>query len=370
VPIDCSNSAPSSFDEVKATIYKDDPTRHSRVYGRGEMPVRGRPLSSLADAVAGVFGKGFSHDLSQILQCTRDYRENLDDHDKVIHAPGICATATWEIDAATSGVNRSAGGERQPYTGLFAPRTKVNAIVRLSSGTNVSVPNAHLLKPSWGIAVKLFPTPVERTDERVSTVQIVMFDQSGVAGSSSSEMLRSDDPAQPHYFTNWLLGDDPFALVSIATFNNFVKPHEQLGTPLVQEARLQAVDEVARVTNEGAEIPMAEAHYPTVLKIQLAESTPHLADIAQRAPGADLTRDFREQLMTYQDGEIKFDVIADNDGHGPAALRSTSAMQRIGQLTLDHMVVSDVCDKQLTFKHRRQGQVFTGWRPGEPGGVH
>lgn len=368
VPIDCSKSGANSFDQVKSTIYANDASRHSRVYGRGEMPTRGRPINSFIDILTGVVGKGFSHDLSQILQCTRDYRENVDDHDKVIHAPGICATATWEIDEASSGVNRLSGGRQQPYTGLFAPRTKVNAIVRLSSGTNVSRPDAHLLKASWGIAVKLFPTAVENTDEPVRTVQIVMFDQDGVAGTSSREMLRSEDPSRPHYFINWLFGHDPFALASIATFNNFVKPHEQLGTPLVQDARLQAIDEVARVTGAGAEIPIERAHYPSILKIQLADSTPHLADIANRASGANLEDDFREQLMTYRDGEVQFDVIADNNALGPKAMRSIGAEQKIGRLTLNHMVVSDVCDKQLTFKHRRQGEVFTGWRPGETGG--
>ena len=30
-----------------------------------------------------------------------------------------------------------------------------------------------------------------------------------------------------------------------------------------------------------------------------------------------------------------------------------------------HLAVSDVCDKQLSFQHRRSGEVFTGWRPGD-----
>ena len=81
----------------------------------------------------------------------------------------------------------------------------------------------------------------------------------------------------------------------------------------------------------------------------------------------DPNRSARIALINYKDGEIVFDVIADNDAKGPAALRPLGADHRIGRLTVDHMVASDVCDRQLSFKHRRNGEVFTGWRPGDGG---
>jgi hypothetical protein len=89
--------------------------------------------------------------------------------------------------------------------------------------------------------------------------------------------------------------------------------------------------------------------------------------VAGRAPGIDLERDFRDQLLSYRDGEIVFDVIADNDAAGPMAVRAAGLDHRIGKLRLDHMAVSDVCDRRLTFQHRRSGEVFSGWRPGEAG---
>jgi hypothetical protein len=194
-----------------------------------------------------------------------------------------------------------------------------------------------------------------------------MFDQNGVDGTSSPEMLRSEDPSQPHFFSNWLFGNGVFAAASLTIFNRFVTPHMQLGHPIKQEARLQALDEVARTTSTGDDVPIESAHYPSILKIQLADTTPTLAQVASRAAGVDLSRDFRDQLLAYADGEIAFDVIADNEAQGPAALRRAGAEARIGGLRLDHMVVSDVCDKLLSFRHRRNGEVFTGWRPGDGG---
>jgi hypothetical protein len=362
VPIACDDAGLRSFDQVKQSVYAASP--QNRVYAQGTMPSRGNPASSAVNALSG----GFDHDGSQILQCTRDYRANPSNADKIIHAPGICASATWTIGANAVGVDRSQGGARLPYTGLFAPGTELNAIVRLSSGTNVPAPNARLLQPSWGIAVKLFATPPSRPDVPARTAQIVMFDQNGVDGTSSREMLRSDDPSQPHFFSNWLFGDGVFAQASLAIFNRFVAPHTQLGQPIKQEARLQALDEVARITGTGGDVPIESAHYPSILKIQLAESTPALDQVASRAAtGVDLSADFRDQLLAYADGEIAFDVIADNDAQGPAALRSAGTEAKIGGLRLDHMVVSDVCDKLLTFQHRRNGEVFTGWRPGDGG---
>ena len=357
-PIDCGEKGSTSFQAVRDAVYTAAPG--NRVFAQGDMPKRGRPLRSLLDALGG----GFSHDGSQILQCTRDFRANPENADKIIHAPGICASAVWEIDEASQGVNRNAGGV-QTYTGLFAPKTRVNAIVRLSSGTNISNPSGTGILPSWGIAVKLFPAPSARPDAATTSVQIVMFDQSGVKGSSSREMLRSDDPAEPHFFINWMYGHDPFALTSLSIFNRFVRPHLHLGQPLERQARLQALDEVARVTVTGAEIPVAEAHYPTILKFALADGVPTLDQVAARAPGVDLSHDFRDQLLAYEDGELAFDIIGDNRAEGPEAMRATGKDQRIGRLTLDRMVVSEVCDKSLTFKHRRQGEVFTGWRPGD-----
>jgi hypothetical protein len=357
--IACDNPGSRSFASVRDAVARPSPT--NVIHARGRMPKRGRPHSSFVDALTG----GFSHDASQILQCTRDFRENANQGDKIIHAPGVCATATWEMNGVSGGVNRNAENQRMPYTGLFAPTTKVNAIVRISSGTNISDPTGKVLLPSWGLGIKLFPAPASRPDQPASSVQIVMFDQSGVAGSASREMLRSDNPSEPHFFTNWLYGSDLFALASLTIFNRFVTPHTHLGTPLAKQARLQAIDEAARVTGAGVPVPIENAHYPTILKVQLAEGVPTLDEIAARNPGVDLGGDFRDQLVSYTDGELVFDIIGDNDALGPEPLKRVGSEQRIGSLRLGAPVVSDVCDKELTFKHRRQGEVFSGWRPGD-----
>jgi hypothetical protein len=363
--IDCTSetAGAQSFESVRDAVYEagESIVGKNRIYSRSELPRRGKPLRSILEALNG----SFAHDLSQILQCSRDFRANPQNADKVIHASGICASATWEIDESAAGQNRNTGAKAQPYTGLFAPQTKVNAIVRISSGTNVSDPNARGLNPSWGIAVKLFPVPMDQTATATKSVQLVMFDQSGVAGTSTREMLRSDDPSKPHFFINWMYGSDLFALGSIAIFNQFVTPHQHLGTKLDREARLQALDEVARVKIGGAEVPIAQAHYPTIVKLALAEGVPTLDELVQRAPGVDLSKDFRDQLLTYEDGELAFDVIGDNDAKGPETMKTVGADHKIGRLRLNKMVVSDVCDKNLSFKHRRNGEVFTGWRPEE-----
>jgi hypothetical protein len=179
-------------------------------------------------------------------------------------------------------------------------------------------------------------------------------------------MLRSDDPGRPHFFMNWLFGSDPLALASITIFNRFVEPHRNRGAELERQARLQAIDEVGSVSVGGGSIALDSVHYPSILKLMLSEDVPTLDEVAARASGVRLDDDFRNQLLSYRDGEIVFDIIGDNFADGPEVMRTVGATQRIGRLTLDRMVVSDVCDNHLTFKHRRFGEVFSGWRPGEP----
>lgn len=360
VAMDCNERAvDSSFADVRKTVYEPGESFlgvSNQVYEWNEVPKRGSPLGALVD----VAGGGLSEDLSQILQCRRDYRSNPENVDKIIHAPGICASATWTIDDTSEGLNVNTNAVA-PYTGLFAPGTRVNAIVRISSGTNQSNPNAWVLGASWSIGIKLFPVPSDQPNTPTKTVQLVMFDQNGVAGTFSQEALFSDSASRPHFFANWLYGNDAFAVSSVAIFNKFVVPHEHLGTPLAKQARLQAIDEVARVAVGGAEVPIEQAHYPTILKLSLDPATPRVRDLVEDF--SYVASDFRKQLLVYYDGEIVFDIIADKNAKGPDAMRTVGRDQKIGQLVLDAMVVSDVCDRHLTFKHRRHGQVFTGWRP-------
>jgi hypothetical protein len=178
-------------------------------------------------------------------------------------------------------------------------------------------------------------------------------------------MLRPDEDGS-HYFVNWLYGDSFGARTMISSLDKFVRPHTHNGESLGKQLRLQAIDTLALVTQDGQPIATSDAHYPTVIKLQLASSVPRLDDVAHRFDVGllqSLNNDFRKQLLAYADGEIVFDIIADRRAEGPDALRSAGSDQRIGTLTLNHMVVSDLCDMDLTFQHRRNGEVFTGWAP-------
>jgi hypothetical protein len=361
VQMDCSiNEGVSSFEEIRELVYGGDPGFVNNTYPWNRLPKRGAPLSALFDVITG----GLSRDCSQIMQCSRDWRDNQEGHDKIIHAPGICASATWSIDDGT-GVNLVSGGEAQPYTGLFASGTKVNTIVRLSTATNVVKPNPWTLTAAWSIGVKLFPAPADQPDTPVRTVNFAMFDQNGVAGTRSHEMLRPDDDGH-HFFANWLYGDGFAARTMISTLDKFVKPHTHNGESVGKQLRLQALDSLALVTQDGQDVDKSAAHYPTVIKLQLAESVPYLDEVSDRIDTGwfhTLNNDFRKQLLAYNDGEIVFDIIADRAAEGPDALRSAGGEQRIGTLTLDRMVVSDLCDQDLTFQHSRNGEVFTAWTP-------
>jgi hypothetical protein len=361
IQIDCSiNGGASSFAEVRDLVYGGDPGFVNNTYPWDDLPRRGAPLHGLFDVITGVL----SNDCSQIVQCDREWRDNRLGHDKIIHAPGICASATWVIEDGV-GTHLDAGGSSQPYSGLFASGTKVNGMVRLSSATNVVAPDAWILPASWAVAVKLFPAPADEPNRRVRSVNFSMFDQNGVSGTRSREMLRPDEDGS-HYFVNWLYGDSFGARTMISSLDKFVRPHTHNGESLGKQLRLQAIDTLALVTQDGQPIATSDAHYPTVIKLQLASSVPRLDDVAHRFDVGllqSLNNDFRKQLLAYADGEIVFDIIADRRAEGPDALRSAGSDQRIGTLTLNHMVVSDLCDMDLTFQHRRNGEVFTGWAP-------
>ncbi len=297
------------------------------------------------------------------LRPASEWRENLEGRDKIIHAPGVCASATWSIDAG-SGYHVAAGSD-QPYTGLFASGTKIDGIVRLSTATNVVKPKSWPLKAAWSIGVKLFPAPADQPNKTVRSVNFAMFDQNGVSGTRSSEMLRPDGGGS-HFFANWLYGDGIGARTMISALGKYVRPHTNMGESLGTQLRLQALDTLALVTQEGADVALGDAYYPTIIKLQLADSVPFLDEVSDRLDLGfwdTLSNDFRKQLLAYNDGEIVFDIIADTRAEGPDALPGADTSQRIGTLTLDRMVVSDMCDLDLTFKHSRNGKVFTGWAP-------
>jgi hypothetical protein len=224
---------------------------------------------------------------------------------------GVCASATWEIT----------GGS---FSGLFAKGTKVNAIVRLSTGsdntgTGKSPPILGIYRVP-AIGIKLFPT--QDPSKSVVTQNIVAFDSNGFDGNGNKWFLQSDS-----WWSTWLYGS------SFVT-KGFVKCFEKF----VDNGRFQSVRGAARINQNGQFIGESNVVSPGLLKI-----TPSAPSLVTSVPD-----DFRKELMMYGDGEMKFNIIAISNQDPDALINSNNV---IGRVTLNAPVISQNCDYFLHFHH-------------------
>jgi len=251
--------------------------------------------------------------LNRTLTSTADWRPVESQAAKLFHSMGVCASATWEIIQGVS----------QNYTGLFAQGTKVNAIVRLSVGSdNVGTSKS---PPVLGIhrvpaiAIKLFPT--QDPNLNVYTQNILAFDSNGFDGNNNPWYL------QGNWWSSWLYGN------SLVT-KGFVKSFERF----VDNGRFQSVRHAARVNQNYQLIPEQNVRSPALIKITTT------------APKLNVNNldDYRKELMLYGDGEIKLNIIA-IPNQDPDALINANTV--IGRVTLNSPVISNNCDYFLHFHH-------------------
>jgi len=306
-----------SFAYVKKSIYADPNVVHvnPRSYS-GTLPkYQGASFIELGHIVLPIpiVSDRIQYALNRTLTSTEDWRPVESQAAKLFHSMGVCASATWEITQSTV----------QNYTGLFAKGTKVNAIVRLSVGSdNVGTgktPPVLGIHRVPAVGIKLFP--IQDPNVEVMTQNIIAFDSHGFDGNNNPWYL------QDNWWSTWLYGN------SLVT-KGFVKSFERL----VDNGRFQSVRHAARVTQNNQRIQESQVRSPGLIKITAT---------APRLSGGN-PDDYRKELMQYGDGEIVLNIIAIPNQDSDALINANTV---IGRVTLNAPVISQNCDYFLHFHH-------------------
>jgi hypothetical protein len=240
---------------------------------------------------------------------------------KLLHPDGICAEAEWEIT------------EPSKATGLFSAGTKVPAIIRFSSGTSDTVYSKGGTQRIFGLAAKLFPS--RNKDQIVETENIQMLDRYGFDRSPRKryfyEDQQPDGASDPVYFTNVAPAKSAFGKALATFFDRFDQPNFS-----------RPVYPVAEVDDHGQDIQKDIAPYEIRF---IPHFKPH------EEPSDSESLDFRNEIQTYNPGEIVMDIVIQTyePEHGETTL--TTVAQTIGHLTIGKTVISDACDLNLHFHH-------------------
>lgn len=295
-----------SFDSVYKRVYSDPLTK---------MPVYGTAFRAILNAALKMSGELIDR-----------ARVTLADHSdfkpaavKIIHPVGVCAQGIWKINRPSFS------------TGLLSPKpdgnpTSLRAIVRFSIATNQ--PSYDPAKPNasrnFGIAIKLFPS--ESSAEDVTTENVFTLDQTGLDGDNRRSFFFSDgNGPNSVYFTNDVLGKNPrstLAVLGQITFQRIDRP-----------STFRALYPLAEKMPDGSRVktPMAP---------RLIRFVPRMA-----RPSTPPPLDFRHEILAYQNQPIIFDIVLPAENYG------ITKDLTIGSLVVTDPVVSDVCDRELTFHH-------------------
>jgi hypothetical protein len=297
----------SSFREVREAVYKTPLT---------QLPFYDLPLAkAIWQALTSLSGELIDRG-RWTLEKTADFKPSAP---KIIHPVGVCADGWWTVRTRTFA------------TGLLSPaddgsETRVRAIVRFSVAKNDPVYKPGLVR-NMGIAVKLFPTQEEK--DSVLTRNVFTLDQTGLTGDDRASIFFTADHAPGAvFFTNSVAGKGFLSWLGQRTF-------EKLDPP----STIRALYPLAEVTGTGAAVARAAA--PSLIRI-----VPTMAP----KPGA-VPADFRDEILKYHDGEMTFNLVLPRQ----YGLETDTT---IGTLVLGEPVVSDVCDKELTFHHAPENRAL------------
>jgi hypothetical protein len=285
----------ASFDAVKTRIYAEPLSVLPHYGGLGAADTAAILIGSLKTAL-GIRAKATIADES-------DFKERTP---KILHPMGVCASANWTITAASAA------------TGLLSKGTHVNAIVRMSTGSDQIKWEPGKTR-QFGLAVKLFPTQEPGT--AVVTRNVFTLDQTGLNGDSRASYLSGDGPEDEVFFRNNAEGTG-FAIEKLnALFAKVdIHPGHRPLYPLTE------------VTQNGAMVAVPV----TPWEIRFV---PH---VTSKIEAFDV--DFRTELAAAQPGQIYFDIVIPKQ-------QGFAATQTIGKLVVGQPVVSVACDQELHFHH-------------------
>jgi len=290
----------ASFNELRNHVYAQPLTT---------MPLYEPPLARAIGLALSLFRGELIDRARTTLSDTSDYRPP---RPKLLHTTGVCAEGTWKIHTDTFA------------TGLLSRGTEVKVLMRLSIATNSPVYVAGE-KRHFTTAIKLFPT--QDPTQAVQTANLFGFDQGGIPGTDRKSFFFADngDP-EAIYYTNDVLGRGFLSELGDRTF-------ELLDAP----STFRALYPLSEVDSQGRRVEQPVA--PRLIRIY-----PRM----ERKPGP-MPADFRNDLLRYNAGELKFDIVLPEQNGVPA--KTT-----IGTLVLGKPVVSAFCDLELHYHHAPQNR--------------
>ncbi len=254
----------------------------------------------------------FAHKGRIVGDSVRSLEQNIDYHEpreKLLHPAGVCASVTWTIDRVT------------PATGLFSFGTRVNGIIRFSSGTSESRIDQNPAGRIFGLALKLFPT--QNNDENVETQNIQMLDNYGFDRATRLRFFHPDQN-EDVFFTNIAPAKGLFGQALATFFDRFDRPNYS-----------RPVYPLSEIDQYGKKVT-----FPL---------SPREIWFVQSFPKNNLYfKDFREELLSYDNNEVILDIYVRTF---EKFYLPEVAAQPIGRIVVSKMVVSDFCDLNLNFHH-------------------
>ncbi|MCI0732713.1 MAG: hypothetical protein L0Y38_02685 [Methylococcaceae bacterium] len=168
----------SRFGEVKAAIFANP---YQKVWGDPREPALPFYKTTNRSVYAGTLpgGKPPQFKLASIraLDSGADLRFGGDGRGfrRLVRPAGVCVTGRWEID------------QDNPYSGYFRNGSRGLVIARISAGVTMTLRG---IRRSFGMALKLYPTPDENHTELLRTANVLLADDLG--GSTARRLTEVD----------------------------------------------------------------------------------------------------------------------------------------------------------------------------------
>lgn len=268
----------------------------------------GRVGSYLASNIQGIYRRlGYSPDILAARAATTigDERSIVPHFDKLVHANGVCIKGRWKIDEETN------------YSGHFKAGTDAPFIGRVSVAFGDINRGDYR---AYGIAGKIFNSaPVESGASNNRTANFFTIDDlAGTKADRFADLVFSNEPALTKQ--NFLMQGPRIMAIGAATALAFAIADKNPGKRQVYE-----------ISELGATRPIVVT--PKWMHLQLI--TP-----MRRLSGGD----FRDEWnMNNFDTPPKIEIRTSSVAQSRTA--------RIGNIEIEEMVASSVCDHQLHFHH-------------------
>lgn len=294
----------SSFNEVMGVIENQgfmpstqDELDEASVYQAGNLPqyeVSARSLGLIALTRAS----------KKTLRQKVDYYDRIE---KMVHSNGICVSGEWSIT------------ENSNYTGFFKPGSHALFIGRLSVALQETTNQGNR---GFGFAGKIFPTM--NPNQTVPTANFFTVD---VLSGTNAQRL----------FDVALTNNPPLAIESslIGVLSKIIPAFSLVDS----SPTFRPVTHISQIGETGS------THSPVYMRLRPADSTIRNNSADFRTEVLQAMRDNNSRLV------FKIDVSRDTSDR-----LATQGWTTIGQITLNHAILSYGCDRRLHFAHPKNDE--------------